>query len=123
MNDAHRTLLERRLAGLVARGRLSPREAERFRQLDEQMLGADAPAINAFHRGRDYRALLERVIDGLVELGEPLADKKKKLLLEEIGTMGPAVFLTPWEMTLASLDQKVGDLDRVLTFWEKALRG
>lgn len=117
MTKASPNLLRLRLDRLVASGRLSARDAERFEGLDGQMQGQQAPAMDAFHRGREYRALLERIVDGLVELGEPFADKKKKVLLEEIGTMGPAVFLTPWEMTLASLDQRVGAVDQVLAFY------
>ncbi len=110
-------LLKMRLERLQAAGRLSRRDVERFLQLDAQMRGKSASAMDAFHRGREYRALLERVLDALVELGEPQAAKKKKLLLEEIGTMGPAVFLTPWEMTLEQLDQQIGGLEEVLTFY------
>ena len=36
----------------------------------------------------------------------------------ERGSAGPAVFLTPWEMTLTQLDEEVGELESVAAFYE-----
>jgi hypothetical protein len=110
-------LMHLRLEKLVSSDLLSSREAQRFQELDEQMKTLASNSMEAFYNGREYARLLEKVIDGLVHIGEPLADKKKKLLSEEIGTMSPAVFLTPWEMTLDSLDETIPGMERVLAFY------
>jgi hypothetical protein len=110
-------LLKKRIDNLVDQGHLTRREAERFLELDEQMRSADRKAMSAFHQGREYRFILERVLDGLVDVGEPHAQIKKNEFLAEIGTMGPGVFLTPWEMTLHYLDQQFGNFADVAKFY------
>jgi hypothetical protein len=110
-------LLEKRIETLVDHGHLTRREADRFLELDEQMRSMDRKAMRAFHQGREYRFILERVLEGLVAIGEPHAKEKHDEFLAEIGTMGPGVFLTPWEMTIHYLDKQFGDFAEVLEFY------
>jgi len=110
-------LLKKRIENLVDQGHLTRREADRFLELDEQMRTMERKAMSAFHQGREYRFILERVLDGLVEVGEPHARLKKNEFLAEIGTMGPGVFLTPWEMTIHYLDNQFGDFKDVLDYY------
>jgi hypothetical protein len=110
-------LLEKRIENLVDQGHLTRREADRFLELDEQMRSLDRKAMHAFHQGREYRFILERVLEGLVAVGEPHAQEKHGEFLAEIGTMGPGVFLTPWEMTIHYLDGQFGDFAEVVGFY------
>lgn len=110
-------LLTKRIENLVDQGHLTRREADRFLELDEQMRSVERKAMSAFHLGREYRLILERVLDGLVAVGEPHAPEKQNEFLAEIGTMGPGVFLTPWEMTIHYLDKQFGDFTDVVKFY------
>ena len=110
-------LLKTRIENLVDQGHLTRREADRFLELDEQMRSMDRKAMSAFHQGREYRFILERVLNGLVEVGEPHAKEKQNEFLAEIGTMGPGVFLTPWEMTIHYLDKQIGNIADVAEFY------
>jgi hypothetical protein len=57
------------------------------------------------------------VLEAAVKIGEPHAEDKRQAFIEEKGTMGPAVFLTPWDITLAYLDQTIGSFDDVAKFY------
>ncbi len=79
---------------------------------------SDAELLERFHNSNDdYLPLLERVLKGLVRLGEPGAREKLNLFLEERGATGPAVFLTPWELTLTQLDEEMDDLEEIAAFY------
>ncbi len=109
-------LIDRRFERLLERGLLTRREAKRFRELDEAMSDerrATRAAMGAFHDGREYQVLLLKIVDGLATLGEPHAAAKRTVIKEELATMGPGVFLTPWEMTLEYLDRHIGDAGEV----------
>jgi hypothetical protein len=110
-------LLNKRIENLLDQGHLTRREADRFLELDEQMRSTDRKAMRAFHQGREYRFILERVLNGLVDIDEPHAQEKQNEFLAEIGTMGSGVFLTPWEMTLHYLDEQFGNFADVLKFY------
>ncbi len=109
-----------RLDTLVRRSLIARRDADRFVTLDAAMRAEveerDRSGISAFHDGREYRVLLQKVVEGLDRIGEPHAPAKRTALMEEMGTMGPAVFLTPWEMTLDYLDERIGSTDDVERF-------
>ena len=62
-------------------------------------------------------SLLEKVLQGLVKIGEPHSNEKLDAFLAEVGTMGPAVFLTPWDMTLFYLDEQIGSIKEVEEFY------
>jgi len=53
----------------------------------------------------------------LVALNEPHAMEKRRIFIEKKGTMGPAVFLTPREMTLSYLDRQIGNAEDVARFY------
>jgi hypothetical protein len=113
-------LVRRRFERLLQRGLITRRDAERFRELDEAMSDehrVGRAAMGAFHDGREYQVLLLKIVEGLVTLGEPHAKEKRTVFKEESATMGPGVFLTPWEMTLAYLDDHVGTLDDVVRWY------
>jgi hypothetical protein len=116
------TLFTTRLAALVRRRILTGSEADRFTKLEGLMQsptdGTDDALMVRFHDSNDaYLPLLERVLRGLVRIGEPLAREKLDLFLEERGSQGPAVFLTPWEMTLTYLDDELGKLESISAFY------
>jgi hypothetical protein len=116
-------LTRRRLARLVERGLLAEADIVRFRKLDERMSDPSraehGARISGFHDGKEYQPLLTRIVDGLAAIGEPHAKEKAAVLREEAATMGPGVFLTPWEMTLEYLDRTVGDVRDVERFYEQ----
>jgi hypothetical protein len=106
-------LLRLRFERLMCASRLSPQDVARFRELDREMTDEHLIArasMTAFHNGREYRSLLKKIVEGLVYVREPHADEKHSVLLQEMATMDPAVFLTPWEMTLEYLDRQVGSI-------------
>jgi hypothetical protein len=113
-------LMRCRFERLLQRRLITRHDAERFRELDEAMSDAHRAtqaAMGAFHDGREYQVLLLKIVEGLVTLGEPHAKDKHTLMKEEIAMMGPGVFLTPWEMTLAYLDDHVGNVDDVARWY------
>ena len=118
-------LLGKRLDNLVAKRLLRQKDATRFAEL-EVLMATEAGETSRemllrFHESNDtYLPLLQKVLKGLVRVGEPQADEKLSVFLEELGTVGPAVFLAPWEMTLTWLDEYVGSLDEVRRFYSAA---
>jgi hypothetical protein len=111
------------MTALIGRHLLTRSQAERFQELESLMHSphgeSEGELLNRFHRSNDdYLPLLEQVLRGLVRLGEPWAQEKMNHFLEERGFQGPAVFLTPWEMTLTQLDEEVGRLDEVAVFYD-----
>lgn len=103
----HRELLDIRLDTLTKNGLLSVGMANKFLQFDTKMMEhKDMSAMDAFHCGADYQRLLKEVLELLIVIGEPGATEKLVWVHDEIATMGPAVFLTPWELTLADLDKR-----------------
>lgn len=107
----HRELLDIRLETLTKHGLLSVGMANKFLQLDTKMTEhIDMPAMDAFHCGVEYQRLLKKVLELLIVIGEPGATEKLAWVHEEIATMGPAVFLTPWELTLADLDKRYASI-------------
>lgn len=111
---------EKRLERIAANKLMRQKDIETFRTLEAKMnsteLGSDL--IKAFHTSSDsYPRLLELVLRALVSLNEPYAKEKYSLFLEEKGTMLPALFLTPWELTLDYLDKKVGKIEELKRFY------
>jgi hypothetical protein len=103
-------IIAERLKKLVGSGFLSQKDADRFEWLDKVMTGQATAKENewlsSFYRNEEYRKLLKKVLQAMVDADEPKAKEKLLAYHQEFGTMGPAVFLTPWELTLADLDSK-----------------
>ena len=115
-------LLQSRLEALIRRYHLSRSQAERFANLETVMNTpsgeSDKEMLKRFHQSNDeYLPLLERVLRGLTRLGEPGAAAKLDLFLEEFGAVGPAVFLSPWELTLRCLDENQGGVEEIESFY------
>lgn len=111
-------LLQLRLTALVNKRMITQQQARQFDELESLMESATGDSneelLARFHDSNDsYLPLLEKVLKSLVRLGEPLAQKKLDLFLEERGSLGAAVFLAPWEMTLAYLDEDVGRVGEI----------
>lgn len=102
---------------------LNPQEIEQFIALEAKMNGGGLMAdnfITSYQKSDDiYKRLLLKLIQALEALGEPHAAEKRQAVLEELGTMGPALFLTPWEISLHYLDRTYGDFDRVVDFYRQ----
>lgn len=109
-----------RLERLARKTRLTPREVAQFEELEDKMNSGDTGAdwLRSFHLSNDdYLRLLEKVLKAAVALGEPHAREKYQTFIEEKGSMSPAVFLTPWDLTLAYLDREVGEFEDVERFY------
>ena len=116
LGEDYLAVRRRRLDWLASRTRLTKRQAEEFEGLEDRMnsgrTGEDW--LQSYHTSNDdYMRLLQRVLEAAVAAGEPHAREKLRAVIEEKGTMGPAVFLTPWEMTLAYLDREYGSFAEV----------
>jgi hypothetical protein len=120
ISEQYLSVREVRLATLVRRAALRLRDIEDFVGLEDRMnqgaLGADW--LRSFHLSNDaYMKLLHKVLKAAVKVGEPHAQAKLQHYVEELGTQGPAVFLTPWDLTLAYLDEHVGAFSEVAEFY------
>ncbi len=74
--------------------------------------------LQSFQMSNDeYMRLLYKVLKAAVKAGEPHSRKKLQDFIEEKGTQGPAVYNTPWDMTLADLDKHIGDIEEVASFY------
>ena len=83
------------------------------------LLGDDF--IASYQRSDDiYKRYLEKLLKALKTIGEPHADEKLQAVIEELATMGPAVFLTPWELTLKYLDAEYGNFNDIKEFYKTA---
>lgn len=120
-------LLRRRIQQLIIQDFLSEEEGRIFQTLEQRMVdgpngGEALDLLEQFHLSDDlYVRLLEKVLEGLIEIGEPGAKEKYADFLEEKGTMLPAVYLTPWEVTLRDLDSdnKVESPDALEIFYRE----
>ncbi|MDJ0765956.1 MAG: hypothetical protein QNJ97_23430 [Myxococcota bacterium] len=115
-------LMALRLKLLVGKGLISQQMADAFPRLEAAMnqgglLGENFLA--SYQKSDDlYKRYLEKITRALKAIGEPHAEEKHRIVVEELATMGPAVFLTPWEITLSYLDRTYGDMDDVMRFYE-----
>ncbi|MDI6736966.1 MAG: hypothetical protein QME12_00430 [Nanoarchaeota archaeon] len=119
MAGEHGGIIEKRLGALVKNGRLTEAQRNEFTQLEAYMESGERPGGPAsFRKTNDaYIPLLEKVLRAMIAIKEPLAEAKYRIFIEEKGTMGPAVFLTPWDMTLSYLDRQIGNLEEVIKFY------
>ena len=102
-----------RLESISQKADISPQDIENFVFLEDKMNCGDLADdwLRSFHLSNDdYMRLLQKVLKAAVKVGEPYAREKLQEFIEEKGSQGPAVFLTPWDMTLAYLDENVGDI-------------
>lgn len=114
------TIREMRLAALAERAYLRKRDIEEFVELEDRMNSGDLGEdwLRSFHLSNDnYMRLLQKVLKAAVKVGEPWAKEKLQVFVEEKGCQGPAVYLTPWDMTLAYLDQTEGRFEDVAAFY------
>ena len=92
-----------------------------FKELEEAMnrgglIGDDF--LSSYQRSDDvYKRHLKKILEALVTVGEPHSSEKLEAVVEELATMGPAVFLTPWEITLKYLDTYYGNFEDVIDFY------
>jgi hypothetical protein len=103
--------MRERLTCLVKQSFLTKKELEEFLLMEEKMVAGakEKDWLRSFHLSNDdYLRLLKKVLKGLVKIKEPKADLKLQSFIEEYGSMLPAVFMTPWEMTLTDLDKAFG---------------
>lgn len=110
---------QKRFEKIAEKGCLSSQKLKLFQELEIELEeGANKNWLDAFHKNNgQYPRLLEQVLESLIKLGEPHAQKKYNSFLEEKGTMAPAVFLTPWDMTLEYLDKNIGDIAEIKKFY------
>ena len=109
-----------RLGVIAERAYIRSRDIEAFVELEDRMnsgeLGEDW--LRSFHMSNDtYMGLLHKILKAAVKVGEPMAEAKLEAFIEEKGAQGPAVFLTPWETTLAYLDKSHGSFEEVASFY------
>lgn len=111
---------KKRFRILVEAGCLTESESKKFLELETILNNPkkDKDWLSSFHCSNDsYRPLLEKVLKGLTFIEEPHSKEKYKEYMEELGTMSPAVFLTPWTMTLNYLDTNVGNIEEIKKFY------
>ena len=119
----YRTVRDGSLDLLKKKGLVSEKTVAEFKELEEEMnkgglIGANF--LSSYQRSDDiYKRLLIKIIEALADLGEPHAKAKLQIVIEELATMGPAGFLTPWELTLEFLDENHGDFGDVENFYDK----
>jgi hypothetical protein len=109
--------LDRRFSTI--RDKVSKEDVSKFLFIEETMNASSFKDgwLDSFHLTSDYMKILEKILKALMVIGEPGAEDKYLIFLEEVGTMAPAVFLTPWEVTLFHLDSTVGNFDEVVEFY------
>ena len=103
-------MFSNRFDPLIKNGFLTQKELEEFLLLEEELNNGCSGRhwLESFHLSNDtYVRLLYKVLCGLVKIKEPGAKEKLQMFIEEKGSQGPAVFLTPWELTLKFLDEEV----------------
>ena len=108
---------------LVMRGLITQNLIVEFKELETQMGRGGLLGENflvSYQKSDDiYKRHLTKILEALKNLGEPHAAEKLKVVIEELATMGPAAFLTPWELTLSYLDREYGDFNDVVDFYRK----
>jgi hypothetical protein len=109
---------------LIRKGLVSKRLIAEFKDLESQMvqggmMGDDF--LVSYQKSDDiYKRQLTKVLEALRDIGEPHAGEKLRVVTEELATMGPAGFLTPWEITLSYLDREYGDFADVGNFYQRS---
>ncbi len=119
-SESYLAMRQQRIKTLLQRTRLSARDAREFVELEDRMNSGDTGEdwLRSYHLSNDdYMRLFQKVLEAAVQLGEPHAKVKLQAFIEEKGTMGPAVFLTPWDVTLAYLDREYGAFSDVADFY------
>jgi len=109
-----------RLERYAKRTRMTSRQVAEFEDLEDRMNSGNKGQdwLRSYHVSNDdYPRLLEKVLKAAVAVGEPHAREKLQVFIEEMGIMGPALFMTPWDVTLAFLDKEYGEFDDVARFY------
>lgn len=123
IDERYLAIRRARLDRIARRTRMTSRQVAEFEALEDRMNSGDTGEdwLRAYHLSNDdYLRLLEKVLKAAVALGEPHSRDKLRAFVEEKGAMMPAVFLTPWDLTLAYLDQEYGEFDDVAAFYASA---
>jgi hypothetical protein len=121
IHEGYVELRRARLATFARRTRLTARQIAEFEDLEDRMNDGETGAdwLRSYYLSNDdYLRLLEKVLKAAVAVGEPHAREKHRAFIEEKGTMAPAVFLTPWDLTLAYLDREYGEMSDVARFYD-----
>lgn len=121
-NPVPEDICNKRLDCLLKAGHISQEQHDTFMHL-EPLIDSGIKAENVGWRqafyllNGQYMRLLGKVLEGLVAIKEPYSEEKYRAYKMELGTMGPGVFATPWEMSLAFLDRTIGETSGIIDFY------
>lgn len=120
LGQNYKQILVARLEKFAEKSLLTRKNIEEFQLLEEKMNSEHVAEdwLRSFHLSNDnYMKLLQKVLESAIKVGEPHSKEKYQEFLEEKGSVSPAVFLTPWEVTLSYLDANIGNFSDVASFY------